>query len=81
MFVWDVATGDSFRRFQGHMGKVNAVAFNSDASILASGEQRLSELRLCAACTNVTPLSLSRYHGAVVGHEVSDLWLFAEVVR
>lgn len=38
MFVWDVATGDSFRRFQGHMGKVNAVAFNSDASILASGE-------------------------------------------
>lgn len=42
MFVWDVATGESSRRFQGHNGKVNAVAFNDDASILASGSFKLS---------------------------------------
>lgn len=39
MFVWDVASGDQFRRFGGHSAKVNAVAFNADASILASGKR------------------------------------------
>lgn len=37
MFVWDVASGDTIKKFQGHSGKVNAVTFNADASILASG--------------------------------------------
>ena len=38
VFVWDVATGATVRRLPGHMGKVNAVELNDDASVLASGE-------------------------------------------
>lgn len=40
VFVWDVATGNTIRRLGGpggHSGKVNAVDFNEDASVLASG--------------------------------------------
>ena len=37
VFVWDVATGVTTRRLAGHMGKVNAVEFNTDTSVLASG--------------------------------------------
>jgi WD40 repeat protein len=37
VMVWDVMTGEISRRFTGHLGKVNAVAFNSDSTILASG--------------------------------------------
>jgi len=36
-FLWDVATGKTIRRFIGHTHRVNAVDFNSDASVLASG--------------------------------------------
>ena len=36
-FLWDVATGKTIRRFLGHTHRVNAVDFNSDASVLASG--------------------------------------------
>jgi WD40 repeat protein len=37
VFVWDVATGQTTRRLPGHIGKVNAVEFNDDATVLASG--------------------------------------------
>ena len=37
VFVWDVATATTLRRLSGHMGKVHAVEFNEDASIVASG--------------------------------------------
>ena len=37
VFVWDVATGNTTRRIAGHMGKINAVEFNEDASVAASG--------------------------------------------
>lgn len=37
VFVWDVASGTIVRRLQGHFGKINAVAFNNDAQVLASG--------------------------------------------
>ena len=36
-FVWDVQSGEQIRRLQGHMGKVNSVAYNEDASVLATG--------------------------------------------
>lgn len=55
MFVWDVATGDSFRRFQGHAGKVNAVAFNSEASILASGKSHHELQRPCQLIATSLP--------------------------
>lgn len=38
VFLWDVKTAETVKKFQGHSGKVNAVAFNADASVLASGE-------------------------------------------
>lgn len=38
MFVWDVATGQTIRRLSGHLGKVHAVEFNEDASVLVSGK-------------------------------------------
>lgn len=37
MFVWDVASGQIVRRLQGHFGKINALAFNTDAQVLATG--------------------------------------------
>jgi mitogen-activated protein kinase organizer 1 len=40
VFVWDVATGVTNRRLAGHMSKVHTVEFNTDASVLASGERR-----------------------------------------
>jgi mitogen-activated protein kinase organizer 1 len=48
VFVWDVTRGETTRRFQGHSGKVNAVAFNEESTILASGTWRLSTLRVIA---------------------------------
>ena len=43
VFVWDVPTGKSLRKLSGHFGKINAVAFNTDAQVLASG---MSSFRL-----------------------------------
>lgn len=37
VFLWDVATAKTLRRFLGHTHRVNACDFNADASILASG--------------------------------------------
>ena len=36
--MWDVASGAVLRRLQGHFGKINSVAFNRDAQVLASGQ-------------------------------------------
>lgn len=37
MFLWDVVAGATTRRLAGHMGKINVVEFNEDASVVASG--------------------------------------------
>ena len=37
VFVWDVATAKTIRRILGHRGKINAVEFNYDASVVVSG--------------------------------------------
>ena len=37
VFLWDVMTGSTIRRIAGHMGKINAVEFNDDASVVVSG--------------------------------------------
>lgn len=44
VFLWDVATGTTIRRISGHMSKINAVEFNEDATVVASG--KLSTFRL-----------------------------------
>jgi WD40 repeat protein len=36
-FLWDVTTGNTIKRMGGHMGKINIVDFNEDATVLASG--------------------------------------------
>lgn len=41
VFLWDVATARTTRRFEGHGGRVNSVAFGGDAgdgSVVISGE-------------------------------------------
>lgn len=43
VFLWDVSSGDIIRRFSGHVGKINTVAWNADASVLASGELAVLE--------------------------------------
>lgn len=40
MLLWDVAEGVVYRRYSGHNGRVNAVAFNDDSSVLVSGAFR-----------------------------------------
>jgi mitogen-activated protein kinase organizer 1 len=37
VFLWDVTTGVTSRRISGHMGKIFAVEFNEDATVVASG--------------------------------------------
>lgn len=49
VFYWDVTTAVTLRRFAGHFQRVNAVAFNEDASVIVSG--RLS-LRIILATLN-----------------------------
>ncbi|KAG5518675.1 hypothetical protein PMAC_002644 [Pneumocystis sp. 'macacae'] len=36
-FLWDVTAGRTIQRFSGHFSRVNAVAFNTEATVLASG--------------------------------------------
>jgi WD40 repeat protein len=42
VFIWDVPSGKILRRLSGHFGKINALAFNTDAQILASGMSPLT---------------------------------------
>ena len=37
VYFWDVPSGKSLRRFYGHEGSVNALSFNTDCTVLASG--------------------------------------------
>ncbi|KAL1619642.1 Septin spn4 [Diplodia seriata] len=37
VFLWDVATAATLRRFSGHAGKCNAVAFAAEGDVLVSG--------------------------------------------
>lgn len=44
VFLWDVATARTTRRFEGHGGRVNSVAFGGDAgdgSVVVSGKSWL----------------------------------------
>jgi mitogen-activated protein kinase organizer 1 len=38
VYLWDVTSGTVLRRLSAHSGRVNAVEFNKDGSILASGK-------------------------------------------
>ena len=44
VFLWDVTTGATIRRIAGHMGKINVVEFNEDASVVASGKSHVFHL-------------------------------------
>ncbi|KAJ3188406.1 WD repeat-containing protein 83 [Gaertneriomyces sp. JEL0708] len=37
VYIWDVGTGKPIRRFTGHDQRVNAISFNKDATVVASG--------------------------------------------
>ncbi|CAG8566964.1 1700_t:CDS:2 [Paraglomus occultum] len=37
VFLWDVGTGRTIRRFDGHGQRINAVAFNTEGTVLVSG--------------------------------------------
>ena len=39
VLLWDIATGDELRRFEGHIDQVNSVAFSPDGTMLASGSE------------------------------------------
>ena len=41
VFLWDVATGRTLRRWSGHGGRVNAVAFGGEGGVVVSGEWAL----------------------------------------
>ena len=43
VFLWDVATAQTLRRFGGHLGRVNACAFGGDGdSVVVSGKLSFS---------------------------------------
>ena len=37
VYLWDTVTGRILRQFHGHHLKINAICFNEDSSVLASG--------------------------------------------
>ena len=37
VFLWDVATAKTLRRFVGHIARINCAQFNFDASVLVTG--------------------------------------------
>ena len=45
VFLWDVTTGKTIRKFEGHTSRINTCAWNNDCSILATGSYDTS-LRL-----------------------------------
>jgi WD40 repeat protein len=51
VFLWDVTAGVTTRRLPGHMGKINVVEFNEDATVLASGEYTLTSAT--TPCLNI----------------------------
>lgn len=80
VFLWDVATQQTIKKFQGHSGKVNAVAFNEDESVLASGSfdttVRLWDLKSVAP-SPLPPVSALRRRA----HRARVLaWLIAELI-
>ena len=47
VFLWDVAQGRTLKRWAGHAGRVNAVDFGGEGSVVVSGEHgMISRLRL-----------------------------------
>lgn len=42
MFLWEVASQQVVTKFSGHNGKVNAVSFNEEETVLASGSADMS---------------------------------------
>lgn len=42
VFLWEVASQEVVRKFSGHNGKVNVVAFNEEETVLASGSADVS---------------------------------------
>jgi WD40 repeat protein len=38
VFLWDVVTGRTLRRWEGHSGRVNAVGFGAEGAVVVSGE-------------------------------------------
>jgi len=37
IFIWDIKTGNTIRKFMGHFAQINCVAWNEDHSVLFSG--------------------------------------------
>lgn len=54
VFLWEVATGNTIRRISGHMGRVNVVEFNEDASVVASGWSSGYHEQLGSSCCILT---------------------------
>jgi mitogen-activated protein kinase organizer 1 len=42
VFYWDVMTGRTIRRYQGHYQRINCVDFNKEASVVVSGSSDMS---------------------------------------
>lgn len=69
MFVWDVKTGNSVKKFMGHTGKVNAVAMNADDTVLASGQSPTTVFS--RRFPEVEAIRFIRYECSFVGSQVS----------
>jgi len=81
VFVWDVVTGKTIRKFEGHTSRINTCAWNSDCSILASGSYDTS-LRLwdCKSGGNHCVEELKGFRDSVSKVVIKDYHIIASSI-
>ncbi|ETV95255.1 hypothetical protein H310_11160 [Aphanomyces invadans] len=82
VFQWDVSSGKTIRKFEGHTSSVNAVEFNEDCTVLASASYdstvRLWDVR---ARNSFVPIqTLDHFTDSVTAVRVADHQIIASCV-
>ena len=81
VFVWDVTTGKTIRKFEGHTSRINTCAWNSDCSILASGSYDTT-LRLwdCKSGSNHCVEEIKGFRDSVSKVVIKDYQIIASSI-
>jgi len=81
IFYWDVMTGRTIRRYQGHYQRINCVDFNKEASVVVSGSSDMS-IRIwdCRSQSRLPIQILEDAKDSITSLQVSDHEILASSV-